>query len=414
MGNKLLVIGAGAAGLTAAGFAASRGINVTLLERNEKPARKVMITGKGRCNVTNDCDLNGFIANVPTNGRFLYSAFSRFSSQDVMQWIESLGVPLKTERGNRVFPCSDKSVDIVDALVRFNKKNHVNITHTRVQKLIIEDGRVKGVIAENGEEFTADAVIVATGGKSYPVTGSTGDGYMLAEQAGHTVTPLRPSLVPLVTHEGWCTKLQGLSLKNVSVTVTDTAKGKEVFNDFGEMLFTHFGVSGPLILSASAHMRGMEPGKYRLSIDLKPALTFEQLDQRILRDFSENSNKDFQNSLKALLPMKLIPVIVQLSGIDKDKKVNSVSREERHELVKLLKCLSCTIRSFRPVEEAIVTAGGVKIGEVNPKTMQSKLIDGLYFCGEVLDVDAYTGGFNLQIAFSTGYSAGMSALNTEE
>lgn len=408
MSEKILIIGAGAAGLMAAGTISGRGKDVTIIEHNDKPARKVAITGKGRCNVTNNCkELSELIANVPTNGRFLYSAFSNFMPQDTIELIEDMGVPLKCERGNRVFPCSDKAMDIVDALVHYGTDDGAEIIHGRAKELIIKDGTLKGVRTFDGEEINADKIIIATGGKSYPLTGSTGDGYELARQAGHTIIEPKPSLVPLNAHEGFCTDLMGLSLRNVTMKVIDTKKkNKIVYDEFGEMLFTHFGISGPMVLSASSMLRDMEPGRYIVSIDLKPALTHEQLDARILRDFSGNTNKDFINSLGALLPRKLIPVVVKLSGIKANEKVNQITKEQRRRLVELLKDFRVTIKSFRPIDEAIVTSGGVKVSEIDPKTMQSKLLPGLYFAGEVIDVDAYTGGFNLQIAFSTGRLAG--------
>ena len=409
MSKKVIVIGAGASGLMAAGTAAENGHNVVLVERNDKVARKVMITGKGRCNVTNNCTLiNDLIQNVPTNGRFLYGAFSKFMPIDTMEFFEDMGVALKVERGNRVFPESDKAVEIVDALNAFSSDAGVKRIKGRATSLIAENGEIKGVKLEDGEEISADAVIVATGGASYPLTGSTGDGYELAKQVGHTVTELKPSLVPLVCHEGFCMDLQGLSLRNVEITVLDTDTYKEVYKDFGEMLFTHFGVSGPLVLSASSHMKDIKPRKYEIHIDLKPALSYEQLDKRIQRDFLGNSNKNFINALDALLPKKLVPVIVKLSGIKPAVKVNQITKQQRSELVNLLKDLKVTVNGFRPIEEAIVTSGGVSIKEIDPKTMESKLVKGLYFAGEVIDVDAYTGGFNLQIAFSTGKLAGSS------
>ena len=405
--TDILIIGGGAAGLMAAGVASMAGKSVVILERNERPARKVMITGKGRCNVTNNCDsLDELISNVPVNGRFLYSAFSSFMPRDTMELFEDMGVPLKTERGNRVFPVSDKAVDIVDALTAFATDDGAQIVNARATELIIEDGCVKGVVTEDGERFFAQKVLVATGGKSYPVTGSTGDGYDFARQAGHTVTELKPSLVSLVCHEGFCTDLQGLALRNVAIKVIDTAKKKEIYKDMGEMLFTHFGVSGPMILSASSHMRNMEKGRYEIFVDMKPALTPEQLDNRILRDFSENNNKNFINSLGGLLPRKIIPVVVKLSGIRPTEKVNQITKEQRARLVSVLKEFKITVNDFSPIKDAIVTSGGVKVSEINPKTMESKLCKNLYFAGEVIDVDAYTGGFNLQIAFSTGHLAG--------
>ncbi len=405
--TDVLIIGGGAAGLMAAGVASMAGKSVTILERNERPARKVMITGKGRCNVTNNCDsLDELISNVPVNGRFLYSAFSSFMPRDTMELFEDMGVPLKTERGNRVFPVSDKAVDIVDALTAFATDDGAQLINARVAELIIEDGCVKGVVTEEGERIFAEKVLVATGGKSYPVTGSTGDGYDFARQAGHTITELKPSLVSLVCHEGFCTDLQGLALRNVAIKVVDTAKKKEIYKDMGEMLFTHFGVSGPMVLSASSHMRNMEKGRYEIYVDMKPALTPEQLDSRILRDFSENNNKNFINSLGGLLPRKLIPIVVKLSGIKPTEKVNQITKEQRTRLVSVLKEFKITVNDFSPIKDAIVTSGGVKVSEINPKTMESKLCKNLYFAGEVIDVDAYTGGFNLQIAFSTGHLAG--------
>ena len=409
MSKKVIVVGAGAAGLMAAGTAAERGFDVLLIERNDKVARKVMITGKGRCNVTNNCNLiNDLIANVPTNGRFLYGAFSKFMPSDTIDFFEDMGVPLKVERGNRVFPASDNATDIVDALNAYSQDAGVKRIKGRVTELITDDGRVRGVKTDDGKEYAADKVIVATGGKSYPLTGSSGDGYELAKQAGHTIVDLKPSLVPLNCHEGFCMDLQGLSLRNVEITVMDMDSYKEVYKDFGEMLFTHFGVSGPLILSASAHMKNMRERKYEIHIDLKPALSYEQLDKRIQRDFLENANKNFINALDALLPKKIVPIIVRLTGIKPSTKVNQVTKEMRAKLVNILKDLKVTVLSFRPIEEAIVTSGGVSTKELDPKSMESKLVSGLYFAGEVIDVDAYTGGFNLQIAFSTGMCAANS------
>jgi len=405
----LLVIGGGAAGLMAAGTAASRGLNVTLLERNDKLARKVAITGKGRCNVTNSCPLlNQLITNVPVNGRFLYGAFSRFGTDDTIDFFENMGVPLKIERGNRVFPVSDRALDIVDALNKFITVNGVKRKQGRATELIIEDGAVKGCITEDGKKYYADNVLIATGGASYPATGSTGDGYKLAEQAGHTIKAIKPSLVPLECHEGWCTEAMGLSLRNVEIRVEDTQTYKEVYKDFGEMLFTHFGVSGPMILSASSHMRNMEKGRYVIHIDFKPALSHEQLDKRLQRDLLECSNKNLYNTLALMLPRKMIPIVVKLSGLNGNIKSNQVTKEMRSELVDLLKDIRLTVTDFRPIDEAIVTSGGVSVSEIDPKTMKSKLVDGLYFAGEVIDVDAYTGGFNLQIAFSTGHLVGES------
>ncbi len=409
MSEKVIVIGAGAAGLMASGVAAENGKDVILIEKNDKPARKVMITGKGRCNVTNNCNLiNDLIGNVPTNGRFLYSAFSRFMPSDTIDFFEDMGVPLKVERGERVFPVSDKASDIVDALNKFSQDSDAKRIKGTVKELITDDGYVKGVKLESGEELFADKVIVATGGASYPLTGSTGDGYELAKQVGHTIVDIKPSLVPLVCHEGFCMDLQGLSLRNVEISVIDTETYKEVYRDFGEMLFTHFGVSGPLILSASSHLKDIKERKYEIHIDLKPALSYEQLDKRIQRDFLENTNKNFINALDALLPKKIVPVIVRLTGIKPSMKVNQITKEMRAKLVNILKDLKVTVLRFRPIEEAIITSGGVSTKEIDPKTMESKLCKGLYFAGEVIDVDAYTGGFNLQIAFSTGRLAGES------
>ena len=409
----VIVVGGGASGLLAAGFAAQGGAEVTLIERNERPARKVMITGKGRCNLTNDCDLEQLIAHVPQNGRFLYSAFRAFSPRDMMALIEAQGVPLKVERGNRVFPVSDKAVDVVDALVAFARERGVTFTHDRVTELLLENGACRGVRGEQGD-YPADAVIVCTGGVSYPATGSTGDGYALARQAGHTIVPPRGSLVPLVSDDAVCTQAQGLSLKNCALTVTDTSTGKTVYTDFGEMLFTHFGVSGPMILSASAHMRGTEEDRYRLSIDLKPALTPEELDRRLVRDFQQYSNLDMQNALSHLLPRSLISPVLTRARIPGSAKCHSVTREQRTALASVVKGLTVSIRGPRPVEEAIVTSGGVSVKEIEPGTMRSKLCRGLLFAGEVLDVDAYTGGFNLQIAFSTGAAAGRHVTDIAE
>lgn len=410
----VVVVGAGAAGLLCAGTAARRGAKVLLLERNAKAGRKVMITGKGRCNVTNFCDAAQVIQNTKRNGKFLYSALCAFSPRDTMELIESLGVPLKVERGNRVFPVSDRAADIVNALAAFAGGSGVKTRfQARAKALDIRDRRLRGVILEDGDHLSASKVIVATGGMSYPGTGSTGDGYRLAKQAGHTIVPVQPSLISVVTKESYCRDMMGLSLKNVTVTLTQEKKGKEkvVFQELGEMLFTHFGVSGPLILSASSHMDAGKLEEYRLYIDLKPGLTLEQLDSRLLRDFSENLNRDFANSLSHLLPAKLIPVAVSLSGIGRGVKVHQVTREQRRRFAQLLKRFPLTPAALRPVEEAIITSGGVSVKEVNPKTMQSKLLEGLYFAGEVLDVDAYTGGFNLQIAFSTGVLAGNACMD---
>ena len=408
--KRVLVVGAGPAGMTAAGFAARAGAAVTLLERGEKAGMKLRITGKGRCNVTNSTPaLEELIASVPVNGRFLYAAFSRFGPTDTMDLLESLGVPLKLERGRRVFPASDSAHDVADALLRFaayGSARSEGILRGRATKLWIEDRRAVGVVTEDGRKIRADAVILATGGCSYPKTGSTGDGYALAEQAGHRITPPTPSLVPLECHEGFCMALQGLSLRNTALEVWDNRALRVIYKDFGELLFTHFGVSGPMALSASAHMRPMEPGRYTLRLDLKPALSPEQLDQRILREFTPNAGKNFINALNGLLPKSLVPVAVKRCGIPPGLKVNQITREQRRDLAGLLKRFTVTVNGFRPIEEAIVTSGGVDVGEVNPATMESRLLPGLFFAGELLDVDGYTGGYNLQIAFSTGALAG--------
>lgn len=407
--KKIVIIGGGAAGLIAAYFAAQGNTDslITIVEKNERPARKLMITGKGRCNLTNNCDNDTLLSNIPRNPRFLYSAFSAFTPQDTISLFEELGVPLKTERGNRVFPVSDKSVDIVDALVNKVKKLKVKFINDTVCDIITKNDAVKSVKLQSGNELEADSVLIATGGASYSLTGSTGDGYRFATKLGHTVIEPRPSLIPLECHEGFCSRLSGLSLKNVRLSVFEQDKKKAVFSDMGEMLFTHFGISGPLVLTASSYMNKMGDKKYRAEIDLKPALSPEQLDARILRDFGELKNKDFANSLDKLLPKSLIPVVVSLSGIEPNKKVNSIDKESRKKLCGLLKAFPLTITSFRPLEEAIITRGGVSVKEINPATMESKLVKGLFFAGEVIDVDALTGGFNLQIAFSTGHLAGI-------
>lgn len=402
--TDVIIIGAGAAGCMAAIFAARYGRNVTIFEPNEKIGRKLRITGKGRCNVTNNSPVEEHIKNIPINSRFMYSAFSIFSAEDTMNFFEELGVPLKTERGNRVFPVSDKAEDIVNSLDRELKKLNVKIIHKRVDALIIEDSKVCGVTAQ-GKEYRSNSVLIACGGKSYSVTGSTGDGYRLAESAGHTITELKPSLVPIVSEDKFCAELMGLSLRNVTLKLYD--REKIIYSEMGEMLFTHFGVSGPLVLSASSHIREMQKKRYKFVIDLKSALTPEQLDMRIQRDFSENLNRDFINGIRKLLPAKLIPVIVRISGISPERKINSITKEERRKFGELIKAFPVKISGFRPIDEAIITSGGVSVKEINPKTMQSKLVEGLFFAGEVIDVDAYTGGFNLQIAFSTAYSAAL-------
>lgn len=406
--KKVVVIGAGAAGLLAAGFAAENGASVTLIEKNKRVGRKIMITGKGRCNVTNNCDVQTYIRNVPVNGRFLYSAINNFTPQDAMDFFENLGLPLKTERGNRVFPLSDKALDVVDVLHDFVIGNGCKLINDTAQALICEDGEIIGVKCESNTYY-ADSVIVCCGGKSYPLTGSTGDGYLFAKQAGHTVTELKPSLVPLESKNPECKSMQGLALKNVALKIVDNNTQKSVYTDFGEMLFTHFGMSGPMILSASSHIRDITDGKYTAVIDLKPALDIEQLDKRLQNDFKANSNKDVSNSFSKLLPRKIIIPVLKRWGVAFDKKCNSITKEERRRLCEILKSFTLEISGFRPIEEAIITSGGVKTTEINPKTMESKLVHGLYFAGEVIDCDAYTGGFNLQIAWSTGVLAGISA-----
>jgi predicted Rossmann fold flavoprotein len=405
MAKRLVIIGGGPAGMMAGGTAGSRGLEVLLIEKNRTLGRKLLLTGKGRCNFTNDTDLQGLIDNIPVNGRFLYSAFSKFSNRDLIRFFNDLGVRTKVERGGRVFPESDRAEDILKALERYIRDNNVRVIHGEVKRVLKEDNRVLGVILSDGRFIASDSVIVATGGLSYPQTGSTGDGYRFARELGHSIVPLKPSLVPLEIEEPWVSDLQGLTLKNVSIKVFDQF-GKEVYTDLGEMLFTHFGISGPIVLSASSHMRDIDKNRYRIVIDLKPGLTEEALDRRVQRDFEKYSRRYFINSLGELLPRSLIPVVVELSGIPRDKYVNQISREERRILVKLLKGLNLTVSRFRPIEEAIVTSGGVNVSEINPSTMESKLVKGLFFAGEVIDVDGYTGGFNLQIAFSTGYVAG--------
>ena len=402
----VIVIGAGPAGMMAAGVAARRGLKVVIIEKNNRVGRKLMITGKGRCNITNNCDSDKFISSVPSNGKFLYSAINSFSTADTMNFFQSNGLELKTERGNRVFPKSDKAVDVVDTLYKFIKHENCRLIKGTVKGLIIEYGELRGVEIEGEENLYSLSVIIACGGKSYPLTGSTGDGYKFASQAGHTIKELRPSLVPLVSSANWCKDLMGLSLKNVSINVNDMAKSKVIYSDFGEMLFTHFGVSGPIILSASSHMRNMSRNRYSIDIDLKPALTLPKLNERLQRDFLKFRNKDISNSLGDLLPKKLIPVIIKAADINPQTKCNVITKETREGLVGVIKKLSVNISGFRPIEEAIITSGGVLTKEISPKTMESKIIKGLYFAGEVIDVDAYTGGFNLQIAFSTGYLAG--------
>ena len=401
----VIVVGGGAAGLMAAGAAASRGLSVGLFDKNQQLGRKVRITGKGRCNVTNNCSVEEVVASCPRGGKFLYGALSAFSPQDTMAFFEGQGVPLKTERGRRVFPVSDNAHQIADALARWAGK--AQVIRQAVTEVLTEGGRAVGVKTAQGA-YHAQGVILCCGGASYPGTGSNGDGYKLASQLGHTIVKPTPSLVPLVERGDSCSQLMGVSLRNCGVKVTQQGKKKPVYEDFGELLFTHFGLSGPTILSASAHLHPMEPGKYTVHIDLKPALSPQQLDQRLLRDLEGHKNKFFANSLEELLPQKLIPVVVERSGIPGETRCNSVTKEQRRALLGLLKDFSLEVEGFRPIAEAIVTSGGVSLKEIDPRTMESKRVPGLYFAGELMDADAYTGGYNLQIAFATGRLAGNS------
>lgn len=402
--NKICVIGGGAAGMMAAGTASLYGADVTIFESMPYLGKKLGITGKGRCNVTNACSCNEFLENVTKNPRFLYGAINSFTPEDTVNHFESLGVKLKTERGKRVYPETDRAKDVVDAMRRYSA--NAKVIHRKVNEIKIDDGRFT-VICKN-DIYDFDKVIIATGGMSYPLTGSDGSGYKLASKLGHKITPITPSLIPLESRSDLCERMQGLSLKNVSVKVLDKNE-KTVYTDFGEMMFTHFGVTGPIILSASAHLRTFDISELTLSIDLKPALDEKTLDQRLISDFKENSNKDLVNALSSLLPSKMIKPFIDCTGIDERKKINSITKEERFKILTWLKDFRIGLLRFRPIEEAIVTSGGIETKEINPKTMESKLVPGLYFAGEIIDVDAYTGGFNLQIAFSTGYLAGKSA-----
>ncbi len=413
--SRVLVIGGGPAGMMAAITAAENGNEVTILEKMPSFGKKLLITGKGRCNITSSLYMSEFIKNTPGNGKFLYSAFQNYTNADIIEFLKKQGLEVKEERGNRIFPVTDKSIDVLNC---FKKRiDELKIKYkleTRVEKILIKNNEVLGV-RTNREIIQTDKIILATGGKSYPLTGSTGDGYKIARDLGHTIIPIKPALVPLEVYEKEeCKKIQGLSLKNIAIKIIDTDRKKTIYEDFGEMVFTHFGISGPTILSGSAHLAKYKDIDYllkkryiKITIDLKPALTEEHLDDRILRDFKEFKNKQFKNSLDKLLPQKMIPLIVELSGINPDKMVNEITKEERRHLVQLIKYFTITIKNFRPVEEAIITCGGISTKEINPKTMESKLIKGLYFAGEIIDVDAYTGGFNLQIAYSTGYTAGI-------
>ena len=413
---KVIIIGGGPAGIISAISSARNENNVILIEKNNSLGKKLLITGKGRCNITSSININDFIKNIPGNGKFLYSAFQNFTNIDIINLIEKNGVKVKEERGNRIFPITDNSKDVLKSFEKeLNKYKNIKIKlDTKVKEVLEENREIKGVLLESGEKLFASKVIIATGGKSYPITGSTGDGYKMASKLGHTVEKIRGSLVPLTADKILCQSMQGLSLRNVKIQIKDIEKNKKIYEDFGEMLFTHFGVSGPIILSASAHLlryknidKLLKENKIKLIIDLKPALSYEELDKRVLRDFEIFKNKEFKNSLFELLPKKIINPIINLSNINENKKVNEITKEERKILVNLIKSLEINIDGFRPVEEAIVTAGGISIKEINPKTMESKLIKGLYFAGEIIDVDAYTGGFNLQIAYSTGYTAGI-------
>ena len=413
--SRVIVVGGGPAGMMAAITAAENGNEVTIIEKMPSFGKKLLITGKGRCNITSSLYMSEFIKNTPGNGKFLYSAFQNYTNKDIIEFLKKQGLEVKEERGNRIFPVTDKSIDVLNCFKkRIDELKIQYKLNTRVEKILIKNNEVLAVRTDR-EIIQTDKIILATGGKSYPLTGSTGDGYKIAKDIGHTIIPIKPSLVPLEVYEKEeCKKLQGLSLRNVDIKIIDTDRKKLVYEDFGEMIFTHFGISGPIILSGSAHLAKYKDIDYLLkkryiniSIDLKPAITEEQLDDRILRDFKEFKNKQFKHSLDKLLPQKMIPLIIELSKIDENKRVNEITKEERRKLVQLLKNFTITIKDFRPVEEAIITCGGINTKEINPKTMESKIIKGLYFAGEIIDVDAYTGGFNLQIAYSTGYTAGM-------
>lgn len=408
--TELVVIGGGAAGMMCAYNAAQRGMSVVLVDPNRQLGRKVRITGKGRCNVTNNCDIKEFMRNIPGDGRFLYSALNRFSPADTIAFFESHGLPLKTERGNRVFPVSDNANDVAGLMARLCERSGVTLIRSTAKKILTEGGAVSAVVTEEGT-IACRAAAVCTGGLSYPLTGSNGAGYRFARELGHTVTETRPSLVPLESEDDCCAQMQGFSLKNVTLSAYEDER--LIYKELGEMLFTHFGVSGPLVLSASSHMRNFGRAKYRLEIDLKPALDEKKLDARILRDFEKYSNKEFRNALADLAGHTMIPVLVRLSGIPEDTKVNSITREQRMRLLRLFKAFPVSVSGTRPIDEAIVTAGGVSTKEIDPRTMCSKLVQGLYFAGEVLDLDGYTGGFNLQIAWSTGFVAGNSVLKEE-
>lgn len=405
-GRTVAVIGGGAAGLIACGKLRERAENVVLIEKNGIYGKKLRITGKGRCNITNAAKISDFLDNIPTNGKFLYSALNNFTNDDMIALLETLGVKVKVERGGRVFPESDKASDVADALSKYATGVNVKTIKAAAKDILTENGVVTGVKTDKGIMVKADSVILATGGASYPLTGSSGDGYKMAQKLGHTIIPIKPSLVPLITREKWTSDLMGLTLKNVSITLFDV-NDKKLYSDFGEMIFTHFGISGPIVLSASAHIKNNIP--CHAYIDLKPALDSNMLDKRLIRDFEKFQKKHLINSLEELLPKALIPVIIKLADLDAHKETSRVSKEERVALGKVIKALPLTICGTRPIEEAIITSGGVKVSEINPSTMESKLVKGLYFAGEIIDIDAYTGGFNLQIAFSTGALAGENA-----
>lgn len=420
---KVVVIGGGPAGMMAAITSAKQGNDVILLEKMKSCGRKLLITGKGRCNITSSLPMDKFIENIPENGKFLYSAFKNFTNQDIITLLKENNVNVKEERGNRIFPLSDRSLDVLQAFEKEMKKNNVKIyTETEVKEIKIKDNAVNKVIYLNKksgivEEILTEKVILATGGKSYPLTGSTGDGYKIVKELGHTITKISGSLVPLISKNEdlqLCQSMQGLSLRNISMKIVDEEKNKKIYEDFGELLFTHFGVSGPTILSSSAHILRyknvedlLQKGKIKLQIDLKPALNEEKLNLRLLRDFEKFKNKQIINSLNELLPKKMIEPVIQKAKIKNEKRINEITKQERENLIRVIKCFEITISGFRPIEEAIITRGGINVKEINPKTMESKLIQGLYFAGEIIDVDAYTGGFNLQIAYSTGYTAGL-------
>lgn len=422
---KVVVIGGGPAGMMAAITSAKQGNDVILLEKMKSCGRKLLITGKGRCNITSSLPMDKFIENIPENGKFLYSAFKNFTNQDIITLLKENNVNVKEERGNRIFPLSDRSLDVLQAFENEMKKNNVKIyTETEVKEIKTKDNAVNKVIYLNKrsgivEEILTEKVILATGGKSYPLTGSTGDGYNIAKELGHTITKISGSLVPLISKNEdlqLCQAMQGLSLRNILMKIVDEEKNKKIYEDFGELLFTHFGVSGPTILSSSAHILRyknveelLKKGKIKLQIDLKPALNEEKLNLRLLRDFDKFKNKQIINSLNELLPKKMIEPVIKKAKIKNEKRINEITKQERENLIRVIKCFEITISGFRPIEEAIITRGGINVKEINPKTMESKLIEGLYFAGEIIDVDAYTGGFNLQIAYSTGYTAGLNS-----